>query len=116
MKNLLNRSRRLPRHADRGINGRSIALRALRGAIEASEEARREWFIFMDEQYRKSKVDLFKMIFALDGTVEYALPESWHEYDPMEMLSMFEEKIDFHRLALAMGYSELEIRKFSRKA
>lgn len=91
-------------------------MRQIREEIAASEEAKREWFIFLDEQYRKSKVDLFKMIFAMDGTVEYALPESWHEYDPMEMLSMFEEKVDFHRLALAMGFSEIEIRRYSRKA
>lgn len=113
MKNLLNRGQRLVR----GVPGAGGAkYQKIREVIEASEDARRAWFVFLDEQYRRSKVDLFKMIFALDGTVEYALPESWHEFDPVEMLEMFEEKIDFHRLALAMGYSELEIRNFSRKA
>lgn len=115
MKNLLNRSFQ-PRIPGTGVHERNKKFAAIEREISASEEARKEWYIFMDEQYKKSKTDLFRMIFSLDGTVEYALPECWHEFDPMEMLEMFEEKIDFHRLALAMGYSELEIRNYSRKA
>lgn len=79
----------------------------------ADVKARQELYWLLENKYKESKTDFFKMIARLDGTVEYALPEMWHECDPSELMDIF-DNIEWHRFALAMGYSELDIKNNAR--
>lgn len=75
-------------------------------------EAKRELYHLLSNLYAKSKTDFF-MVLAGFNDVEYALPEMWHECNPEELMDLF-DCIDWHRMALALGYREVEIRKYAR--
>jgi hypothetical protein len=108
--------RRLRGGMERGVKGIYIErVKRLKAAVEAAKN-RTEFLNFIEEQYKESRVKLFLFLFSLDARVEYAVPESIHALDPADFLEMLEEKVDFVRLAKAVGYSELELRRSNRKA